>query len=144
VVGIDGSPGSAAALRWATGVARAAGAEVIAVHVIEPPEYDIPPLGLPRALINEADWREAIQGELEGTWCEPMAEAGVRHRMRVEEGHACPCLAAIARHEHAGLVVTGRCGLSGIADLVQGSVSYYVAHHAPCPVAVVPAEPQAA
>jgi len=144
VVGIDGSPGSAAALRWATGVARATGAEVIAVHVIEPPEYDIRPLGLPRAILNEANWRHAIQDELEGTWCEPLVEAGVRHRTRVEEGRAGPCLAATAGQEHANLVVTGRRGLSGLAELVQGSVSYYVTHHAPCPVAVVPAESQAA
>jgi nucleotide-binding universal stress UspA family protein len=69
VVGIDGSPGSAAAVRRATGVPRATGAEVIAVHLIEPPDVDIRPLGLPRAILNEADWRKAIQDELEGTWC---------------------------------------------------------------------------
>jgi nucleotide-binding universal stress UspA family protein len=113
VVSVDGSPGSAAPLRWTSGVARATGAEVIAVLVIEPPEYDIRPLGLPRAVLNEADWREAIRGELDGTWCEPLVEAGVRQRTRVEEGRAGPRLAAIARQEHADLLATGRRGLAG-------------------------------
>jgi nucleotide-binding universal stress UspA family protein len=144
LVGIDGSAGSAAALRWATRLALATGAEVRAVHVIEPTRYDLRPLGLPPAILNEADWREEIMAELKGTWCEPLVEAGVRHRTRIEEGRAGPCLTGIARQEHADLVVTGRRGLSAMAELVQGSVSSYVTHHAPCPVTVVPAQAQAA
>ncbi|TMC08772.1 MAG: universal stress protein [Chloroflexi bacterium] len=41
-------------------------------------------------------------------------------------------------------MVTGHRGLSGLAELVHGSVGAYVTHHATCPVAIVPAEPQAA
>lgn len=144
LVGVDGSEGSAAALRWATRLAAATGAEVVVVHVIEPPDYDLRPLGLPRAILNETDWRDAIAGELEGAWCEPLVHAGVRHRALIEEGRAGPCLAALAAQEHADLLVTGRRGLSGLAELVQGSVSSYVTHHAPCPVVVVPMEHQAA
>jgi nucleotide-binding universal stress UspA family protein len=144
LVGVDGSEGSAAALRWACRLALAAGAEVVAVHVLDPSTEDVRPLGLPRAVLNEADWREPVQAELEGTWCAPLARAGVRHRTRVEEGKAGPCLAALAREEHADLLVTGHRGLSGLAELVHGSVSAYLTHHSPCPVAVVPAEHQAA
>lgn len=139
VVGIDGSEGSAAALRWATSLASASGAELLVVHVIEPPAFDIRPLGLPRAVLTAADWRECLEDEIEGTWCEPLVQSGLPHRTRVEEGRAGSCLVAIARQEHANLVVTGRPGLTGAAELVQESVSSYVTHHAPCPVAVVPA-----
>ena len=144
LVGVDGSEGSAAALRWACGLALAAGAEVVAVHVLDPSAEDVRPLGLPRTVLNEADWREAVQAELEAMWCAPLARAGVRHRTRVEEGRPGPCLAELARQEHADLVVTGHRGLSGLAALVHGSVSAYLTHHSPCPVAVVPAERQAA
>jgi nucleotide-binding universal stress UspA family protein len=144
VVGIDGSAGSAAALRWAARLARAAGAEVIAVHVVEPDSYDVRPIGLPRTILNEAGWRDAVREELQMTWCRPLAEAGVRHRVLIEEGHAGPCLAEVAQDERADLVVTGRRGLSGLAELVQGSVSAYLTHHAPCPVAAVPALTRAA
>lgn len=144
VVGIGGSPGSAAALRWATRLAMATNAQVLAVHVIEPPRYDIRSLGLPRTILNEANWRETIRAELKATRCRPLVVAGVRHRVLVEEGRAGPCLAAIARRDDADLIVTGRRGLAGMAEMVRGSVSYYLTHHSPCPVAMMPAEPRAA
>lgn len=59
-----------------------------------------------------------------------VVEAGVRHRVQVEEGRAGPCLAAIARSENADMIVTGRRGLTGMAEMIQGSVRYYVTHHA--------------
>jgi nucleotide-binding universal stress UspA family protein len=139
VVGVDGSEESAAALRWAARLALAEDAELVVVHVLEPSAFEAGPLGLPRAVLNEADWRETIHDEMEGTWCAPLHEAGVRHRARVEEGHPGLGLVAVATEEHAGLVVTGRRGLSGPAEALQGSVSAFVTHHAPCPVTVVPA-----
>jgi nucleotide-binding universal stress UspA family protein len=144
LVGVDGSEGSCAALSWASRLAEAAGAEVVVVHVIEPPEYDLRALGLPRAILNEADWREAVRKEMEGTWCRALVASGVRHRTRIEEGRPGPLLAAIAHEEHADLLVTGSRGLRGFAELIQGSVSAYVTHHARCPVAVVPTRRQAA
>jgi nucleotide-binding universal stress UspA family protein len=144
VVGVDGSEGSDAALRWAAGLAAAGGAEVVVVHVIDPSTYDLRSLGLPSAVLNEGDWREEVRDELEARWCAPLVEAGVRHRARVEEGRAGPRLAEVAEWEHADLLVTGHRGLSGLAELVHGSVGAYVTHHATCPVAIVPAEPRAA
>jgi nucleotide-binding universal stress UspA family protein len=128
---------------WRPGSGWKTEAEVLAVHVIEPPEYDIRSLGPPHTILNEANWHETSRTELEGTWCRPLVEAGVRHRVQVEEGRAGPCLAAIAKRENADLIVAGRRGLKGLAEMVQGSVTYYLTHHAPCPVAVMPPEPRA-
>jgi len=143
VVGVDGSEGSAAALRWATRLAAVSGAEVVAVHVIETSTYDIRPLGLPRTVLNEGDWREEIRDELAVRWCAALTGAGVRHRVRVEEGRAGPRLAEVAEQEQADVLVTGHRGLSGLEELVHGSVSVSVTHHAPCPVVVMPADPDA-
>ena len=144
VVGVDGSDESAAALGWASHLALALDAELIVVHVVEPASYRAGTLGLPRAVLDEAGWRQTIHDELEGTWCAPLTEAGVRHRTRVEVGNAGPRLVAVAAEDHAGLVVIGRRGLNGLAELLQGSVSAFVTHHSPCPVTVVPARRRAA
>jgi nucleotide-binding universal stress UspA family protein len=37
----------------------------------------------------------------------------------------------------AGLIVIGRRGLSGMSELILGSVSNYVTHHAPCSVFII-------
>lgn len=143
VVGVDGSPGAAGALRWTVGLAGALGAEVIVVHAVELTTYDTRPLGLPVPILNEAAWRDSIREELEGTWCRPLVEARVPHRTCIVDGRAGPGLAEIARREQADLIVTGRRGLTSVAELVQGSVSHFLAHHAPCPLVVVPAEDRA-
>jgi nucleotide-binding universal stress UspA family protein len=43
----------------------------------------------------------------------------------------------IARDWQADLIVIGRRGLSGLSELLLGSVSNYVLHHAPCSVLTV-------
>jgi nucleotide-binding universal stress UspA family protein len=42
-----------------------------------------------------------------------------------------------ARVWEAGLIVIGRRGLSGMSELILGSVSNYVTHHAPCSVLII-------
>ncbi len=49
----------------------------------------------------------------------------------------------IAQNWQADLIVTGRRGLQGIAEMFLGSVSNYIVHHAPCSVLVVQAEEKA-
>ncbi|HXM53853.1 MAG TPA: universal stress protein [Candidatus Dormibacteraeota bacterium] len=144
VVGLDGSPDGDAALRWAARLAAASGGEVVVVHAVEPPPDDVRPLNLPRAILNEENWCEALTAEVEGAWCARLSEAGVRHRVRVVVGRAGPRLVEIAAEEHADLIVAGRGGQAELADVVHGGVASYLTHHAPCPVAVVPNERQAA
>lgn len=49
-----------------------------------------------------------------------------------------PARAILAAAQGAWLVVVGSRGLGGFKGLLIGSVSSQVAHHAPCPILVVP------
>jgi nucleotide-binding universal stress UspA family protein len=145
VVGVDGSPGSVAALRFALAEARLRGATVLALHawvlpyveapgpfLVELPAPDVPPLeevaaGLERGAKERlaASLREAA-GETEG----------VDVQQRVEEGS--PARLLIEASRDAELLVVGTRGRGGFAGLLLGSVSRHCLSHAHCPVAVVP------
>jgi nucleotide-binding universal stress UspA family protein len=133
VVGADGSEGSQGAIEWAAGRAAELGAEVLAVLVLRPfGEFvmDIPPL--PGHVF--AGLREA----LEQIWCKPLRDAGVKYRSLVVEDDPASGLLKIADQERADLLVLGAQGHGGVVHRVLGSVTYKVAHHAECPVVIVP------
>lgn len=138
VVGVDGSAGSAAAVRWCASFASALDAEVVAVHAVDFPLYPVPPLAFTPPP-PDAEWRTALRETLDDKWCAPLREAGVRYRAVVVEG--APAIAALdsVTAEEAELLVVGRRGHGGFAGLVLGSVADYVAHHATVPVVIVPA-----
>jgi nucleotide-binding universal stress UspA family protein len=137
VVGVDGSEASLDALRFAIKEARLHGAEVKAVNA-----WHIPPV------VYEAGWApvsvdltvypKEAQALLEK--CVQDADAagsGVEVKMVVREGQPAKIIC-----EEAGgaeLLVVGSRGLGGFRGLVLGSVSQQCAHHAPCPVVIVPA-----
>jgi nucleotide-binding universal stress UspA family protein len=64
------------------------------------------------------------------------AESGVSVTPILREGQAADVLVAEARE--ADLLVVGSRGLGGFKGLLLGSVSQQCAHHAACPVAIIP------
>jgi nucleotide-binding universal stress UspA family protein len=132
VVGVDGSAGSAHAVRWCADLARATNAEVIAVHAVEPvvgwvPESD------PRS------WRRAAHQELESRWLAPLHEAGVAVRSRIVDTiHPVAALTRAVKDEAADLAVVGTRGIGGFLGLRLGSVPIQVVHHTQRPVVLVP------
>ncbi|MCZ7528694.1 MAG: universal stress protein [Acidimicrobiia bacterium] len=138
VVGVDGSPGSEAAVRWCVEAAPALEAEVVVVHAVDLPIYPVPPLGfvLPPQLDDE--WRARIHETLEDEWCAPLREAGIPYRAVLVEGSPARALLDSVETAEADLVVVGRRGRGGLAELLLGSVSQHVVHHATVPVLVVP------
>ncbi|GIH92285.1 universal stress protein [Planobispora siamensis] len=134
VVGVDGSPESTGALRFAAAEASLRGARlraILAWNLATPAAETMP------ALLTEL-------GEIEGAWTRILDEAvgtvtlshpelEVVHQ--VVNGH--PVQALIDASEAADLVVVGSRGRGVLAGFVLGSVSHGVLHHAHCPVAVV-------
>lgn len=137
VVGVDGSPGSKAALRWALAEARLRGTALEAVHAWMPP-YVAAGLGLAPVIDEEylRAHREKAEEMLDTVLAEVADEAkGVDVRRVVAEGPAAQVL--VERAAGADLLVVGSRGLGGFAGLLLGSVGQQCAHHAPCPVVIV-------
>ncbi|MEV0084866.1 universal stress protein [Saccharopolyspora sp. NPDC050642] len=130
VVGIDGSPSSKDALRWAVHHARRADGRINAVMVWDTPAlYDWPMRTaeqLDRAT-NEA-LREIVR--------ETVDEADLaRISTHVARGH--PAKALLDAAGTADLLVVGRRGQGTFTHALLGSISQYCVNHAPCPVVVV-------
>jgi nucleotide-binding universal stress UspA family protein len=135
VVGVDGSPGSIAALRWAHGEAELRSARLEVVSVWQYPMMTtMPAFG---AMPEVSD----LSNLTEQSTLAILAEAGIESTpelpvtLCVAEGTAASALTNAAAD--ADLLVVGSRGHGGFAGLLLGSVSHQCTMHAPCPVVVV-------
>ncbi len=135
VVGVDGSPISKKALRWAVGQARLTGATVDAVIAWQIPEamhgnawaallVEEPSFGV----LAEKELTEAIS-EVAGP------EPDVTINPVVVQGWPAEVLLKAA--EGADLLVVGSRGRGGFASVMLGSVSQNCAHLATCPLLII-------
>jgi nucleotide-binding universal stress UspA family protein len=133
IVGVDGSPGSDAALRWAVAHAPAFGARVVAVHCWSPPlrHAESEPAGEAAAL--ERDFAAILDAAVERARADGPGVDVERVLSRGEPAEALTDLAA-----GAALLVLGSRGTSGHTGAVLGSVSRRVTDRATCPIVVVP------
>ena len=132
VVGVDGSPSSKAALRWALTQARRTGARVQAVTSWEVPAYYAMGAVFPYedfAATAGKILSESVQEALEGE------EPAIPVLETVIAGH--PAQVLIDRSTHAALLVVGSRGHGAFTGTLLGSVSQQCAQHAHCPVVVV-------
>jgi nucleotide-binding universal stress UspA family protein len=138
VVGVDGSEHSARAVEWCAAHAIALGAEVVAVHAVEIPVFATPGIGyIPMPALTDTD-RTALAAAVEREWCAPLAAAAVPFRVVILEGPPATVILDAARSEEADLVVTGRRGRGGFAELLLGSTSHQLSHHLDRPLVIVP------
>jgi nucleotide-binding universal stress UspA family protein len=134
VVGIDGSPPSLAALRWA---AAQCSLQSVDLHVVV--AWSVPSmLGWPVPLPEDFDPAEPAQATVADA--EQLIDQdypGLTVKTHVEQGLAGRCLIDTAQALHASLVVVGARGHGEVTGLLIGSVSEYVATHSKCPVVIV-------
>ncbi|MEU0219362.1 universal stress protein [Streptomyces sp. NPDC006265] len=132
VVGVDGSPASRAALRWAVHHARMVGGAVEAIYVWDTPSargWSGPAVD-PDFDLEQA--RERFAQELRTVF-----PGGQPPRLQEHLVQGDPSEALIQASEGAELLVVGRRGIGGFARAMLGSVSQRCAQHAACPVVVV-------
>jgi nucleotide-binding universal stress UspA family protein len=134
VVGIDGSPTSERALRWAAEEAVLRESVLDVVHAWLP-TY---PLTAHDVFDDQAGLENAAHRRLLDAVAQLQTEVhglgGIRERLELEH----PATALLTAAEGADLLVVGTRGRGGFAGLLLGSVSQRCLTHAPCPVAVVP------
>ena len=139
VVGLDGSAGSLAALRWAAQEARLHGGAVHAVMAWQHPQAygaaNIWGLGMDpsldaETLLASATAEAARLGE------QADRSPDVVITTEAVEGH--PAEVLLGATESADLLVVGSRGHGGFVGALLGSVSQHVVTHSHCPVVVVP------
>jgi nucleotide-binding universal stress UspA family protein len=138
LVGIDGSPGGEAALRFALEEAhlRELSLRVVCAWEVRPTAY-IGEAFAPTAdafLEAEHHAEEVLRTALERT----APDAAVSVEALSVEGH--PTTVLIEQARDAALLVVGTRGHGATAGLLLGSVSQSIAHHAPCPLVIVPSQ----
>jgi len=135
VVGVDGSPGSIAALRWACDEAQLRGATLEVLTAWQYPMMTTIPVygSLPEVADLSANTEEHLRAILREAGVESTPELPIT--ISVAEG--APAAALTAAAADAALLVVGSRGHGGFAGLLLGSVSHQCTVHASCPVVVV-------
>lgn len=135
VVGVDGSPESIGALRWAAGYAALVAADVDAVTVWQQPIRFSAAVAIPYDWDPRQDATDTLADVVKQVY-EQESPDGVR--LVVREGN--PAKELVGQAEGALLLVVGSRGRGGFTGLLLGSVSGSVAAHAHCPVLVMHGE----
>lgn len=140
VVGVDGSPLSITALRWAVRLESTVGGPIRAIAAWHPPTN-----GVAFAPYTGVEWNpeedavEILEAALTEAFGDERPEGLAA---KVVEGF--PAKVLIDESRGASMVLVGSRGLGGFMGLLLGSVSRAVAEHAQCPVMVVHAPGDAA
>jgi nucleotide-binding universal stress UspA family protein len=131
------------ALPYAAAIARAAGAAIICVHVVEPIVPAVAYSGLaepmPIADISEQleDSAERELPELAG--CEEFS--GLKVEEVIVHGDAAAEIVRVAGEREVDLIVVSSHGRTGLGRIIFGSTAEAVVRHASCPVLVVKPPP---
>ncbi len=142
VVGVDGSPTSREALRWAIDLAAATGATVDVIGAWSHPanfEWTVRTTNYGLIPVPELQTPEHIKSAVGASLADMVAEFdthGATVTQHVVEGRPADVLVESAKD--ADLLVLGRRGHSRMSEILVGSTSEHCIQHAPCAVVVVP------
>ncbi|NJL45452.1 MAG: universal stress protein [Leptolyngbyaceae cyanobacterium SM2_3_12] len=151
LVALDSSDQRQGLLAQAVTLAQATQAQLMLTHVLSAYEKDSP--GIPTRsyqayypVLDDATWKayqlrwqefEAkrlaqLQAEIEVA-----QKAGVQAEFSLLSGEPAAVICNVAKSWEADLILVGSRGRKGLSELLLGSVSNHVMHHAPCSVLVV-------
>ncbi len=150
LVALDRSETAAKVLDQAIALAQATGASLMLLHVLSSEDKGYPVMPTATALdyypIDGRLFEEYSQYwqvyenqglELLRSYTDQAMAAGVRTEFTQNPGNAGRTICEMAQSCGADLIVMGRRGHSGWNEILLGSVSNYVLHHARCSVFTV-------
>ncbi|WP_448563261.1 universal stress protein [Trichothermofontia sp.] len=147
LVGLDNSAASQLIFEQALELAKLSNATLMLLHVLPPFGEDYPPPVYPESdsIYTEAlksymnQWQTIEQTGLEylRAQTEKATALGIPTEFSQNVGDPGQLICKIAQSWCADLIIIGRRGRSGLSELLMGSVSNYVLHHAPCSVLTI-------
>lgn len=151
LVALDNSPLRGPVFEKALALAGAMQADLMLLHVLSAYEAGSP--GIPLRsyhayypILDDTSWElyQERWSNFEQQGLEMLRQdvasahsAGVRAEFTQTGGEPSVVICDVARTWGADLIVVGSRGRSGLAELLMGSISNYVMHHATCSVLVV-------
>jgi nucleotide-binding universal stress UspA family protein len=150
LVAVDRSASSQKVLDTAIGLAKSMDASLMLLHVLSNEEEDYPQMpSLPTMEYYPIDnvifetYQKQVRAYEEKSleqlrsYADQANTAGVSTEFTQNRGNAGRTICKMAQSWGADLIIMGRRGRSGLNELLLGSVSNYVLHHAPCSVFTV-------
>lgn len=132
VLGVDGSPGSLAAVRFTAGLTSRLGIPVTAVLAQDPLLEWVPEHA-------EGGWRRHAERQVD-TWVAPLSDADVAVKVDIDRDiRPAAALTRVAGRQGGALVVVGGRPLGAVGRARRGRVPLQVVHDAGVAVVVVPA-----
>jgi nucleotide-binding universal stress UspA family protein len=139
VVGVDGSPESAAAARWAADEAARRRDHLQLIYSGFLPVLGFPAMGYPIGFVEQADQQGR---DLLAKMAREIMARQPGLTVTTEQVQSDPRQALVDASRAASLTVLGNRGGGRLQDVMVGSVALHVAAHAHSPVAVIPKEHQ--
>ena len=150
LVAVDSSMDSEQVFSEALMLAKQNSANLMLLHVLSPEEEGYPTLprlemglGMPLQEDTIKDYLAQLEvfkkhgmETLKSYFDKAVAE-GVPVEITQQLGGPGPTICDMAHTWEADLIITGRRGRSRLSELILGSVSNYVLHHAPCSALIV-------
>ncbi|MBD2690864.1 universal stress protein [Anabaena catenula] len=132
-------------------LAKLTSANLMLLHVLSPEEEGSPDLMIAPNIDYYPGWNEQSFKLYQQQWetfkneslqmlqslCAQANTAGINAEFTQNTGNPGRMICQLATSWNADLIMMGRRGRSGLTELVLGSVSNYVLHHAPCSVHII-------
>jgi len=139
LLAVDDSEHAARAMKWCAEHADAIDADVVVVHAVDK-DYAFGS-GAPIPLVPpvlDAEQLDELRDVVARDWCKPLADAGVRYDVVIAEGRPSRAILQTAEAMFADMILCGRRGRGGVAEMLLGSTSHELSHHAKVPLVIIP------